>query len=360
MIDILKNFFDFKFESFFSGWLSGIIGALFAAIVLILSNKIRRFYLNKKYPIKGDYITYYEDESDGQKFTLSAPATIRQKGLDIKGETTLKRGKTWILEGKIRDGGNVYGVYYAESPFDTGIGNFFLKINATGDLDGIWSGYDHENKKITSGHYRFKRIPKIQIQSITKSYYANVLDLSSRCLGKGYFPAIPQSDKNKSVFLVAISSKKLIGFANAIITEKDELKDTLKNRKIDRIPPDIKRADEAGTLGFLKTVCVEPDFQGRGVATALIKECLNNLVTLGAETLICIAWKRPDGVSIGGILSKLGFHEWITLDKFWAEESESLNYSCPVCGDPPCNCSAVIYKCTDFSNFILHKKKLLL
>jgi ribosomal protein S18 acetylase RimI-like enzyme len=208
-----------------------------------------------------------------------------------------------------------------------------------------------EDKKSTLGTPGFREFiekRKIQIQPITQSYYTNVLDLSSRLLGKGYLPAIPQSDKNKSVFLVAISSKKFIGFAYARITEKDELKVILKNRKI-YIPPDIKRADEAGTLGFLKTVCVEPDFQGRGVATTLIKECLNNLVTLGAETLICIAWKSSAGVPIGGVLSKLGFREWITLDKFWAEESKSLNYSCPVCGDPPCNCSAVLYKCTDFS-----------
>ena len=345
MLDILNNFFEFK--SFFSDWLSGIIGALFAGIVLIIPKAIRRFYLNKKYPIKGDFITYYEDISGGQKCTLSAPATISQKGLDIKGKTTLELGKTWILEGKISDG-NVYGVYYAESPFDTGIGNFFLEINATGDLDGIWSGYDHVNKLINSGRYLFKRTPKIQIQSMTDDYRTNVLQLSSRLLGKGYLPTISQSDKNKIVSLVAISSKKLIGFAHAKITEKDDLNVILKNPQID-IPPDLKLADETGTLGFLKTVCVEPDFQGRGVATILIKECLNNLVTLGAETLICIAWKNSAGVQIGGVLSKLGFREWITLDKFWAEESISQNFSCPVCGNPPCNCSAVIYNCSDFS-----------
>lgn len=341
MIDILNNFFEFN--SFFSEWLSGIIGALFAGIVLIISKAIRHFYLNKKYPIKGDFIAYYEDISGGQKCTLSAPTTIHQKGLDIKGKTTFELGKTWILEGKISDG-NVYGIYHAESPNDSGKGNFFLQINATGDLDGIWSGYDHENKLITSGHYLFKRIPKIQIKSITESYHGSVLALSSRLLGKGYLPDIPQLDKNKTVLLVALSSKKFIGFAYARITEKDDLNVILKNRTID-IPPDLKLADERGTLGLLKTVCVEPENQGRGVATILIKECLNNLVTLGAETFICIAWKSSAGVQIGGVLSKLGFREWITLDKFWAEESISQNFSCPVCGNPPCNCSAVIYIC---------------
>ena len=357
MLDILNNFFEFK--SFFSEWLSGIIGALFAGILLVILKVIRNFDLNKKYPIKGDFITYYEDKSGGQKCTSSALATIRQKGLDITGETTQKPGKTWILEGKIHDG-YICGVYHAESPFDTGIGNFFLYVTSdmsghdhvcdntrTGDLDGIWSGYDHENKEITRGRYCFKRIPKIQIQFITKSYYANVLDLSSRLLGKGYLPAIPQSDKNKIVFLVAISSKRFIGFAYARIIDKDELNAILKNPQID-IPPDIKFADENGTLGFLKTVCVEPDFQGHGVATILIKECLNNLVTLGAETFICIAWKSSAGVHIGEVLSRLGFREWITIDKFWADESISQKYSCPVCGNPPCNCSAVIYKCSDF------------
>jgi GNAT superfamily N-acetyltransferase len=344
MLDILNNFFEFK--SFFSEWLSGIIGALFAGTVLIISKEIRRFYLNKKYPIKGDFITYYEDVSGGQKCTLSAPATIRQKGLDINGETTLEFGKTWTLEGKIGDK-YVYGVYHAEAPFDAGIGNFFLGINSPDDLDGIWSGYDHENNIITSGRYWFKRIPKIQIQSITESYYGNVLELSSRLLGKGYLPNIPRLDKNKTVLLVALSSKTFIGFAYARITEKNNLNGILKNRTID-IPPDIKLADERGTLGLLKTVCVEPDSQGRGVATILIKECLNNLVTLGAETLISIAWKSSAGVQIGGVLSKLGFREWITLDKFWAEESISQNFSCPVCGNPPCSCSAVIYICSDF------------
>lgn len=302
--------------------------------------------------LSGDYITHYADRAGGKTIMRSAPATIYQEGLDIRGETTLL-GRTWILKGKIDDDDwFVDGKYYAKSRFDKGRGYFFLKINPIGDLDGgdldgYWIGYDSDNKIINEGCYWFKRTPEIQIQSITESYYQNVLDLSSRCLGKGYLPVIPHIETNKSVFLVAISSKKFIGFAYAKMIEKNELNDILKNQQI-RIPPDIKRANETGTLGFLNTVCVEPDYKGRGVATILVKECLKNLVTLGAKTLICIAWKSSAGVHIGGVIRKLGFRKWITLDKFWAEESKSLNYSCPVCGDPPCDCSAVICKCTDF------------
>lgn len=341
MLDVLKNLSDFR--SFFLQLIQGLVYVAFTGILCLLYKVIRNLHLNKKYPVKGQYITFYEDIIKGKKSTLSAPATIRQKGFKIKGKTTLEPGKTWILEGKIYYGGHICGVYHAESPHDVGVGNFFLKINADGNLEGIWTGYDNINKTITSGHYRFNRVPKIKIQPFTGRYRANVLDLSSRLLGKGYLPnGFPESESAKDFLLIATLSKKLIGFNYSRIMREGKLKVILKNRQIN-IPPDIKHADEAGTLGLLKTMCIEPEYQGHGVGTKLIEECLNKLTRLGSETIISIAWETPSGIPISGIFSRFGFHEWVRLENFWREESISQGYSCPVCGTP-CNCPAVLYK----------------
>ena len=111
-----------------------------------------------------------------------------------------------------------------------------------------------------------------------------------------------------------------------------------------KLSTDIVYAYKNQKLAVLKSIVVDPKFQGYGVGTRLVEESTRHLKISGAEAFISIAWTSSKGTHIGGIYANLNFVQLDKVEKFWSKDSEANEYSCPECGTPPCQCSAVIYK----------------
>lgn len=331
---------------FITEWFFGLLGAASAGLMVIVGKTVRLSYLNYKYPIGGNYLTFYQDIRNGEKVTYSAPANIKQKGLRFKGSTELEEGKSWSIEGSIREGGHVYGTYFAESLHDQGVGNFFLKLSTNRDMEGVWAGYDHENRMVTSGEYRFYRVPTVRIRQATSRDHSRILDISSSVLGDGYLPDIQSLEEAKEfVFLVAILHGKIVGFSYARILQPGDIAQI--TRSTHDIPPDVSLSEQRGKLGYLHAVGVDPKFQRRCIGTVLVRESIEALKKLGAETLLSVGWKSEKGIHIGGILSRSNLTAFREIKEYWLEDSKKKGYSCPSCGNP-CRCSAVIFKSSLF------------
>lgn len=133
---------------------------LLSAAVVGLLVRFRRVLYNKylewQYPVSGRYITRFEDEINGNEVTITAPAKLEQEGKKVTGSTKMSDdNREWYLEGDISSSGYINGIYHALDPHDRGVGNFFLYINHDKTMEGIWSGYDEVNDKISSGRYTF-------------------------------------------------------------------------------------------------------------------------------------------------------------------------------------------------------------
>ena len=140
---------------------------------------------------------------------------LTQKGKEIKG-TTKMDSRIWILEGEISDSGYIYGIYYAESIHDKGVGNFFLEFTNDGNLEGLWSGYDSINKKIVSGRYLFKKIPRIVISKVSEKSLPTILHIADKQLGNDYINANDFMQDDFLKFQASIDNK-IVGF----ITSKE-------------------------------------------------------------------------------------------------------------------------------------------
>ncbi len=339
-----------KLPDFLEAWLSGVVGAITFYILAVLSGRIRDFYISLRYPIAGEYLTHFEDLKDGKKVLHVAPARLKQRGFAIWGETKLSPQTSWRMEGRLQKGGHFYGVYTALSPHDSGVGNFFLKVNQDRDMDGIWSGYDNENKIINAGLYQFRRMQNIVIKALTPRHEAAALDLASRVLGNDYVSmtvtALNSNGREGIFFDVALSPDNVVaGFVLGKLLQRGELPTLLKGFTV-RFPADLEYADSGGKLGVLQSVGVEPKYQMRGIGTLLIRSAMKGLHERGAETLFSIAWKAPDGIHAHAVLTHMGFVPFGTVEHFWRDESKQQGYSCPSCGNP-CQCAAVLYKCSN-------------
>jgi hypothetical protein len=192
-----------------SNILVGILAALLVGTATQLKDYAYDKYLERQYPVAGDYITTFEDEEDGEEFVATAPAKLEQQGKAITGRTAMPDDdRQWTLEGEISEEGYINGIYYAVDPHDRGVGNFFLYINHDRNMEGLWSGYDEVNDQISSGRYTFTPVfDAFQLQELAAENIPAVVDIADRRLGRDYLSAdlLKSSLKEESDYFTRIA-----------------------------------------------------------------------------------------------------------------------------------------------------------
>lgn len=334
------------FGDIFKNILVGVIGALLVALINYFAKFYKSKRLEKKFPISGQYISKYEDMENGNLVMKTAPAIFKQKGKKITGETTFDGVRKWIIEGEISFQGHIHGIYYAEDPIDKGIGNFFLKVDNFKNMTGLWSGYDSENNSITSGKYIFKPINEnIEIVDIEEKFIPHIINISDNQIGNSYITKdlLNSCILNKDNYIgkVAIDTlqQKVSAFCISYTINNEDLNAIFTLNK-DKIPRVLQYSN---SLGFIKSIAVHEKYKGYGVGTKLIQNSIDEFCKRGRTTIFTIAWKSKESINLKGVLENLDFHNVLEIPNYWKKDSLEKQYKCPVCGIPPCECSAVIY-----------------
>lgn len=320
----------------------GVIGGSLLWMIAKLRKIIKFKKIEREFRISGEYLTSFSDTIEGEKIIQYAPATIYQKGFDITGVTSLG-DREWVLEGRISKNGYIYGIYKSNCIYDDGVGNFFLKIcNASDEMNGIWSGYDSQNRVMTTGDYKFMRRVNFHIQKLDAKHYYKGIDLIDSQLGKNY---IKLDDLNKMnteknyLCFEATKDGEFAGIAIGMILNVQETLALLKLKNID-FP---KSAFASERVGIVKTVVVAQEYHAHGIGTALVSKLTEVFELHDIHAIACVAWKHDDTENIGGIMRKLEFRCIKEIPNYWKQESEKDYFVCPVCGEPPCRCQANIY-----------------
>jgi ribosomal protein S18 acetylase RimI-like enzyme len=322
----------------------GILGGVIVSVAFYLVSLIKNKVLERKYPIKGTYLTTFEDIENGKAVKTSALAELKQRGKKIKGKTFIGDDRTWILEGELTDTGNLHGVYFADDPLDKGVGNFFLKVANNKRMCGLWSGYDSENNIINSGKYSF--IPVLSdysVEDAEKEHITQIVAIGNKELGEGflnYQEVMDMTlDTNAYICKVALSKNKVLGFCLCKIVPQDDLCNYLRVSNAD-LPKYINCADK---IGVIKTIAVCDSFQGRGIGYALTFAGYNELSKRDIQAICSIAWTNDGVTNAKGVLSAVGLRPHNEIKSFWGNDSLEHGYNCPACGAPPCECSAILY-----------------
>lgn len=330
-------------SQFFTGLSQNLAIAAVGALLAYVANKTVTYVKNsrekRRFPLAGQYIAEYEDETQAGVQIIFAPTTLKQSGLHITGTTCLNE-RCWILDGAINSaGGYLSGTYHADNPYDKGVGNFFLEIRPDGTLEGLWSGYDSENRTIHAGKYRFRKILPLQVTPITKHTVGPALAIAEKQLGDSYIQASDFLD-SKNISLCAICRGTVAGFLIAKALSVEDFRTLYPN-----IEETLRRQiSYAKTVGFIASMATAPEFEKRGVAHALLEAGLTCLEKASQPLICTIGWKGKGTVAhIDGLVRKAGFQAVHEFSDYWKEDSLNKGYRCPVCGDPPCRCSAVLF-----------------
>jgi len=320
--------------------LIGIVSALVVSFLAFSSAWIKNYYVRRKYPVAGTYVTHYEDEAEGKQFVVTAISRFKQSGRRLSGQTVLKNGRTWLLDGSIMGIGHIAGVYSAEATDDEGVGSYYLRINGM-TLDGLWSGYDNVNKRILSGRYFFKRLLKTRIRALKSAEAPAALAIAEKVFGPNYLSGADLTGASGLRVFAAVLGGKLVAFA-AIEKAAGVSKKVSEETKL---PMDVQLAEKSKSLGIIRTIAVAEEFQGHGIGQQLFL-AMERVLIRERKTLIAVpAWEDNTGVHLGGILSLNEYEPFLTCKQYWKNDCDNGTFVCRCrSAQGECICNLIWYK----------------
>ena len=332
------------------GSLEVLTGLLWIALTIVAERTVKWFRarsIEKRFPVAGRYLAHYVDK--GVKYTELL--SLRQRGRKVSGEKIVSTEaggdrRKWLFDAEVKEQGYLQGGYIPESPFDKGFGGYFLRFLRDGDLLGYWFGKDAEETGIQFGEYRFRKQPDFTIGAIHANDVSEVLQIAEQQLGDAYLEASSLKQSGKNVALCTRVDDCVIGFATGKLLETSDFLGKLEERvsaDSQKAKQLTRRLDGEHEIGFVASAAVKPEYAGRGLGAELIGRTITALEDLGANVLVATAWRSNAGVQAGSILEYRGFRKLFEIEKYWEKDSLQHQYSCPTCGAPPCQCSAVVY-----------------
>ena len=334
--------------------ISGLLGAFLVWCLTKIVQHINDYRIKKQFPLDGNYLSTYDDEIDGKKIVQKATAHFKQTGTHIIGRTTnFGEERTWHFRLTIEKSKFIHGVYGPKDPRDSSTGVIFLELQPNGSLEGLWAGFDSRNERVEGGKYSFVRTRDFKIAPLQHGIaLKQALDILRSNLGERYFTlqeleryiGTDQCDRNKKALVAQDKATgEVIGVILAELVAPEALASSfLDSYDLIRNEPTLYRLRNQ-TTGLIKSVAVDIQARGNGIATQLVQHSVAELTKCGAKTFYALGWiTEQGGCHIQGVLESLDFIPVKHFEKFWHNDSIAHKYDCPTCGHP-CICSAMLF-----------------
>lgn len=166
-----------------------------------------------------------------------------------------------------------------------------------------------------------------------------ILILSDTSFGINYLTPSELGDYHSNLnskVIIIESNDKLRGFSLLQMVSSVEL----SKRVFTEIPKELLNFQK---IGYRKMTAVSPEFQGMGVAKKLFVMGNNWLKEHGAEVILSAVWIKDGTSTFGELLEKEGFERLVFVKEYWKKDSLTRKFICPICGEPPCACDAMVY-----------------
>lgn len=181
-----------------------------------------------------------------------------------------------------------------------------------------------------------------RIDTATELDMIEIINIADEGLGKNYLnQKVLQRvlfEKNTALKVAKTASNEVVGFVFTFIQNYSSLSPKLQNTFYHKA---INASDK---ICVLKTIAVKSRYKNQGGGSALVQEVLKYAAKKNAAYITTIAWKENNKINLAGILTRNGFHKVRELPNYWKEESMQNAYYCPLCHEPPCICTAVIFE----------------
>jgi GNAT superfamily N-acetyltransferase len=168
------------------------------------------------------------------------------------------------------------------------------------------------------------------------------LALVERTQGKGIFEpdyfGRCASGEGDRLLLIALLEGKLVGIATARVLPENDFDYYVPFGK-----EAVERLFQQHRVGSMETASVTESLQGQGIGQELTRHRIRWLSEAGCTAVIGVSWESGLANTSDRVFTKLGFERLSQVRGFYAHDSVRRGFICPVCGSPPCRCSASLY-----------------
>ena len=178
------------------------------------------------------------------------------------------------------------------------------------------------------------------ISFLEKKHLSTILTICQQQLGVGFLERtlLETYLNNAPKFChVVLQNNQVIGFSLMEISPRAQIAKKMKQAESWFLDYFVAYDN----IGYRSLTAVAKNFEGKGVASLLVKQGLDFLSNK-VNVVVCDAWKS-EHTHIGSILERNACEPLKEVPHFWTTESIQQNYTCKACGAPPCECTAVIY-----------------
>jgi GNAT superfamily N-acetyltransferase len=144
------------------------------------------------------------------------------------------------------------------------------------------------------------------------------------------------SEGNRVLF-IALVSGEIAGVATARVLGTEEFAHYAP------FGPDVAVLFRQNRVGSFETASVRELMQGKGVGQELGRHRIDWLKRMGCHAVVGVSWESGLPHVSNRVFEKLGFRRMSRAENFYGEHSIRRGIVCPVCGEPPCRCSAALY-----------------
>jgi ribosomal protein S18 acetylase RimI-like enzyme len=129
-----------------------------------------------------------------------------------------------------------------------------------------------------------------------------------------------------------VNDEPIIGFYIAEVLNRQ--------RKAEVFPEDLNSdaVENSETVGYLRAIAVKSDYEGKGVGSRLLGDCLDQLSSHGVTVVCTFVHPETDDARLKSMLSHYGFENKGKIDGFW-ETIDNVT-ECNSCEKEPCQCAA--------------------
>lgn len=187
---------------------------------------------------------------------------------------------------------------------------------------------------------------KYSIVDLDEQHLPDVLRICRRELGLDYHPEADfkkfmRSGKEGACKVILDDSGVVCGFCTAMLMGPGPAGQYLKL-------PDSEERDKllsVNKIGIIDAAATDDSRKREGLGRLLVRAMYNKVLDEGAGVICSMAWKSIHGVTNAEkLLLELGLKESMAIEGYWNRVVDSPEgHHCPVCKEPPCRCSGVLY-----------------
>lgn len=341
------------FGAYFSGVPTELIASSLTALALLGVRKVYKFgkdaRIRKKFPLAGEYISYYGDIVNGQKVSRKASLIVKQSGKSFTAENSnLDDERNWDLRGQILEHGYLAGTYGRLDPSDPSKGTFFMEpdIECPGVYRGHWSGQDSTNRQLSTDTYVWRKILQCEIRTLDikdSAYFDQILAIFAEALGDRFITRESLKkiliETNQKYLQAAFDGDQVVGVRTVCVLDEEDKLDFETKVRVAGGRISLKNL----RVGMLASNAVKSSHRRKGVGSQLVRSGMELLNAQKCTACVAISWESKSKDSSASVLESFGFELLAKAENHWKSESLEKDYACPKCGEPPCSCSAFFY-----------------